>query len=411
MIFEPNSLFYWMVDVYTKNKTPNSKITIYNEGSSRSSKTWDFFHFLYAFLDNNRYLKKPLQVFVIRRTLKNSRERAYSDFKDCLTHMEVFDSNNVRAEHTSPVYNLFGNEIKFIGLDDGAEAKGSDIIFCNEILEVESEELIRGWLIRCRLLFVADWNPKYTMHWVFEHEKRPNAYFSKTTYKNNKHLQQEIISGIESMSPWHLEDLHLPEEQRRKHEENFKNGTVSEWNFKVYGMGIRANRNGLVYQNVTWVDEMPTEYDFEGFAMDLGFTTSPTSLSRIVSVNRKLYCECLIYEPTKDPIILYDLIKTLGLENKNIWCDSAHPVFIASLNQMGLNIFAIKKTPVVDGIAIVNQFDLHLVKNVDVKAEQENYSYRIINGITTDEPIKGHDHWWDAVRYNVLANFRNINPI
>ncbi len=409
MRFVPSTLYYWMVQTYFENKTDDNKILFCNEGSSRSCKTWDAIHLIYTFCDHNRYLDVPLEIGVFRRTLKDSREKTYEkDFKPCLKTMQVYNSDDVRKENTSPDYYLFGNKIEFRGLDSGSESTAYDIIFVNEGLEVEDEELIAGLKMRCRKLMIFDWNPRYTLHWLFDYEDRPFTYFSKTTYKNNKHLEKSVIADIESKSPWHLDDLQLPEKDRRRHDINYQNRTVDEWYFKVYGMGVRANRDGLVYPDVTWVDEFP-DYERIGYALDLGFTNSPTVLSKATVIGDDLFGECLIYTPTEKPKDLVVLLDALGLEKQIIWCDSAHPVFIGKLNKLGCRIFAIKKTPIMDGVGLVKEYNIHLIKNIDVQKEQENYSMRKINGIPLDEPVKKHDHWWDSLRYNVMANFRNIN--
>lgn len=408
MAFDPNSLFYWMAEKYSSNKTDDNKIIFCNEGSSRSSKTFDAFHLIYAFCSHNAYLDRPLRIGVFRNTLKDCREKTYDkDFKDCSKIIGFWNQENAIKENTSPEYILFGNKIEFRGLDNDSEASAYDIVFVNESLEVEDENKISGLKMRCRKLMIFDWNPKYTIHWIFEWEGRPFVYFSKTTYKNNKHLENSVIADIESKSPWHLDDLHLPENERRPHEDNIKYKTADEWYFKVYGMGERANRDGLIYPNVTWIEEFPKDYERIGYAADLGFTTSPTALTRVTVIGNNLYAELLTYEPTEKPNDFAKLIDAFKLKEENIWCDSAHPLFISALQQRMYNIHAVRKTPIMDGVGLVKNYKIHIVDNKHAKKEQENYAYRTINGIAVDEPIKGHDHFWDSLRYNVMANFPN----
>jgi phage terminase large subunit len=140
--------------------------------------------------------------------------------------------------------------------------------------------------------------------------------------------------------------------------------------------------------------------------MDLGFTNSPSTLSKVTTDGNNLFAECLIYQPTETPQELFELIRGLGLQEEYIWCDSAHPIFIGKLNDLGLKVLAVKKTPIMDGIAIVKGYKLHFVKNRNIQKEQENYAMREINGIVLDEPVKKHDHFMDALRYNVIVNFR-----
>ena len=183
-------------------------------------------------------------------------------------------------------------------------------------------------------------------------------------------------------------------------------GTADDYMWSVYGLGLRMSKSGLIYRDVTWIDEFPKDYERIGYAMDLGFTNSPTSLCKSTSEGNKLFSECLIYQPTETPEDLASLIKGLGLADQIIWCDSAHPIFIAKLNQLGCKVYAVKKTPIMDGIAIVKSWKLHFVKSRHIQKEQENYSMREVNGIVLDEPVKKWDHFFDSLRYNVLVNFR-----
>lgn len=411
MNFKPNNLYYWMVDKYISNKTNENKIVICNEGSSRSSKTWDAFHLIYTFCDHNRYLDIPLEIGVFRRTLKDCREKTYEkDFKGCAKTIGFYNKEDARKENTSPDYYLFGNKIEFRGLDDGSEATAYDIVFINESLEVESELLISGLKMRCRKLMLFDWNPKYTLHWVFEYEGRPFTYFSKTTYKNNVHLEQSVITEIESKSPWDLKDLHLPENERRPHKQNLIDGTIDEWYFKVYGMGERANKTGLVFPNVTWIDKFPEDVEQIGYGFDIGYTHDPSALTKVGINGDNIYIELLMYQPTENASIAAPLIKAVAPELDYLVCDSADPQFIIDLNLQQITTVAVKKFAgsIKYGIGLLKSYKIHLVKNTDVQKEQENYAWRQINGISLDEPVDGFNHFWDSARYVTMFRFRKM---
>ena len=425
MRFDPNGLFYWMAKTYADNKTPDNKIIFCNEGSSRSSKTWDAIHFIVMFCLQNQ--NANLQIGCFRDTLKNSRERLYEkDFKLCLKHIGIYNHENARKENQSPEYYLFGNKIEFRGLDDETEQVGYDIVFVNEALELKTEALIAGLKMRCRKLMIFDWNPKFTMHWIFDYEKQPNVFFSRTTYKNNKHLERSIITDIESKSPWHLDDLHLPESERRPNLDNVQNGTADYWFFKVYGLGERANREGLVFPNVTWHDEMTTECDKYFFGLDFGNTTGIYALSYGAYNHDGIWFDDPIYGSfaTKQDI---DNDSNSGL--KNFWTamkawldskgwkdyeiiivsDSAQPQKINDLNRFAINdgynckFVPCKKFPgcIKWRIDIIKRHKLNLVKRDHTKIEQENYTYKTINGIALDEPIDDFNHAWDAKGYSI----------
>jgi len=71
MIFDPNPLFFEMFDIYNTNKS-NGVVTICNEGSTRSSKTWDFFHFLVMFCENNK--GDGNEIYILRETLTDCKD-------------------------------------------------------------------------------------------------------------------------------------------------------------------------------------------------------------------------------------------------------------------------------------------------------------------------------------------------
>lgn len=419
MNFDPNSLFYYMVKTYHEKKTEKNKIIFCNEGGSRSAKTYDAIHFITAFCSQNQDKPIPLRIGFFRNTLKDSREKLYYDFKTCLKIIGIFDSNNAFKENQSPEYYLYGNKIEFRGLDEDTEQVGYDIVFVNEALEVDTESKISGLKMRCSKLMIFDWNPKYTIHWIFEWEGRPDIYFTKTTYKNNKHLTQSIITEIESESPWHLDDLHLPKNERRPHIENLKNGTTNEWHFEVYGMGVRANKSGLVFPNVNWIESLPESYDVKYYGLDYGFTNDPTALTEIrVKKNAEsekidVYCRLLIYEPTKDADILMKLINAIDPKIKEFqFCsDSADGGFmISDLRRNGYNIIAVSKPAgsILYGIDLMNRVNLHIVKNKNAIAEQENYSYMTVNGIAINEPVDKFNHMWDSIRYVFMTLIRRF---
>lgn len=427
MIFEPNPLYYWMAEKYAKNKVSDDKIIICNEGGARSSKTWDTIHLITTFCDHNRDRPIPLKIGFFRYTLKDAREKLYEeDFKKCLKTIGIFDIKCASKENQSPEYKLFGNDIVFRGLDDASEQPTFDIVFINEALEIPSENFVFGLMMRCKKLAIFDWNPRYTVHWCFEMEGRPYTYFSKTTYRNNLKLDPAIAKSIERYSPWHLDDLHLPEKERRPHKENIESGTVKDWHFRVYGMGERASKMGVVFPNVKWHKEITTDCEEYFYGLDFGNTTGVYAFSYGCLNQDGLWFDDPIYGSfaTKEDIAsdsnsglknfwitLKSWLLSKGLKDKEIIIvsDSAQPQKITDLNVFAeLDGFNCRFAPVKKfagcirwRIDIINRHKLNLVDRPHTRKEQENYTYREINGIPIDEPIDDFNHAWDAKGYSI----------
>jgi hypothetical protein len=92
-----------------------------------------------------------------------------------------------------------------------------------------------------------------------------------------------------------------------------------------------------------------------------------------------------------------------------IICDSAQPAKINDLNQWaerdGLKcvFIAVKKFPgcVTWRLDIINRHQINLINRPHIRKEQENYSYRTVHGIKTNDPIDDFNHFWDASGYAV----------
>ena len=420
MNFDPNNLFYEMVKIYLENKNKPDKITICNEGSSRSSKTWDFFHFLVMYCENNE--NEHNEIYILRETLVDCKDFTFKEFQKCLKVIGIWNDDNYKNPQ-KPNYNLYGNQVMFRGLDDSSEGYPSDIVFVNETLENQNKEKIDGIYMRCRKLVVYDWNPKYTQHWCFDLEGQPNVHFTHSTYKNNKYLEQSVINTIEGYCPWNFEDLHLPEKQRRPHLENIKNGTADKYRWLVYGEGIRSAPEGLIFQHVTWVDQFPDIGYY--YTIDFGFTVDPTALCKYAEDENNIWIELLLYEPTENAGLIHDFaiasnidIKTPTIADSSDKYTGENKGTMEMVKDLRLrgweNIAKVRKNrSVMYWLISMKQKKIHIVKNgnyINAKREQENYVMKLINGIAINQPIDKFNHMWDSARYGHMKyNLQNMD--
>lgn len=416
MRFDPSDLYYYMLKLFKDNYLETDrtqKLCIFNEGGARAGKTIDFIHLLVTICDHNR--NKGMQIGFFRYTLKDAREKLYEqDFKKCLSeYIGVYDPNCARAEKQSPEYDLFGNTVYFRGLEDSTEQVSYDIVFCNEMLEIPSKMFISGLMMRCKMLFVGDWNPKYTEHWAFHYENQPNTFYTHTTYRNNKHCPPAIIREIESYSPWLIEDLHLPISQRRPNVANIEAGTVDLYLHTVYGDGIRCAREGLIFRDVIYVDALPKDVEKHYYGLDYANTSGVYAFAEVCQKGDGLYYDSPIYVDNLESLYeFYKIFKAYYLSKKSertdewiVVCDSAKPQNKNDLNGWaiddGLNVrfMDCRKFPgcVTWRIDIMKRHKMYLVNRKHIKREQENYRYMTVNGISTNEPEKnGFDHFFDA---------------
>ena len=398
MHFDPNPLFYEMVEIYATNKHRPEVVTICNEGSTRSSKTWDFFHFLVMYCENNQNAKN--EIYILRETLTDCKDYTLKEFKKCLQTIKIWNEDNYSSPQ-KPYYNLFGNDVYFRGLDDSAEGYPSDIIFINEALENKNKEKVESLVMRCRKLAVYDWNPKYTMHWCFDLEGQANTHFTHSTYKNNKHLELSVVKNIEKYEP-------TPE--------NIKAGTADEYRWKVYGLGIRSAPEGLIFNNVRYVDSWDDDIAFI-YGIDFGFTTDPTALVKVGCNETDIFCELLLYEPTENQYMIDDYCKAKGIDTSIYTIADSSDKYtgenkgtiemVHGLRSLGWTIDKVSKTKsVMYWLGEMKQKRINIVNNQLVhhaRKEQENYTFKMINGIAINQPVDKFNHFWDAVRYGFMS--------
>ena len=427
MRFDPGRIFYEMCYIFDQHYNPDNKVVICNEGSSRSSKTFDAFHFIYTFCDHNR--DEGHDIYILRDTLKNCRKHTFRDFKK---FMKIVGHNpKYLSENQSPEVELFGNNIYFLGLDDSnVEGYPSSIVFFNESLEMDQGR-IEGISMRCEMMEIYDWNPKYTQHWCFDMEGNPNTFFTHSTYKDNRHLKVAVRNKIESYCPWHFEDFHLKEKDRRPHPENVKNGTANEYRWKVYGEGVRAAPDGLIFEYANYIDKWPEDVAHV-YGLDYGFTNDPSALVRVGETPTDIYLELLLYEPTATPAIIDGAMSALKIERHlPITADSSDKFTAQNkgtiemnkdLKTLGWQVKAVRKNKSVihwlnkmqdKRINIINN---HLVQHA--KRCQQNYSYKVVNGIKLNQPdgekrvtVNGKSYkfndFWDGARYGFMSFYQN----
>jgi phage terminase large subunit len=401
MKLKPNPLCLKMVSIYKDKTKDGGKVIICNEGGSRSGKTWSAFYFIYLLCDANRGTN--LDIYILRDTLINCRDKTLLDFQHFMEGMGEWNEKNLVA-FPKPVYNLFGQKLRFRGLDDeeGTEGYPSDIVFVNEALDC-NESGIRALRMRNKKVMILDWNPKFTDAEVFNYAKRDDTVFTKSTYLDNKdNLPFGVIQEIEGFNP------DIPE--------NVENGTADLFRWKVYGLGERANKEGLVFPDVIWIDEFPKDIEEISYGMDFG-ETAQTAITK-VGIRRKesgkhdLFIEGLFYSPTENSDLVYNVITKLKEKEpiQHIWCDNNQPGWVRDLRAKNPPVVALC-TKKFQGsreywITSIKKFNIHMVKNPDLRREQENFCYRVVDGVQLSETIKKHDHYLSSAGYATVGEFR-----
>lgn len=388
-----------MMRNYKRHHRADNCLTFCNEGGSRSGKTYDAFDFI---TDLCAAASRPLLVYVLRDTMAACRDYTLQDFKEKLRLRGLYDDDKLTGEGQRPEYKLFGSLVRFRGLDKMGAKEGfpSDIVFINEVLSGVEKDQYDSVVMRCKLLNILDWNPRYTQHWAFELEGQPDVFFTHTTFRDNKHVPPAVARRILGYEP-------TPE--------NIAAGTADDWRWKVYGLGIRAAQEGLVFPNITWIDEFPDDCEYLSYGVDFGFTNDPTAIVKVGIKGRNLYIKELYYAPCDDPQVLYTILAHVAPE---IMIHDSRIVAIAdtadryakvpdgmvqALMMRGVNIFKARKYSgsIMDGITRMKEFAMHCVDTRNMRSEAGAYVWGSINGVPLNMPVDKNNHLWDAARYVV----------
>jgi phage terminase large subunit len=391
-------------EVYYDLSRARTKIKVL-EGGSGSSKTWSVIQYL---IDYCRYHQgENKRILVTRQKLTWLKLSALADFKRILLLMDIWDKKDFNKSES--YYSLWGNIIYFTGLDEPQKVHGPrwDFFWGNEAIELSYEDC-RQVMMRTNDIIVFDYNPNVTDHWIYDRViPRDDCTFLQSTQLNNPYLpaeqRKEILSYEET-------------------EFNISQGTADKQLWEIYGLGNRANIEGVIFTKIRFVESMPEQYDckWTAYGLDFGYVNNPTAVIRVSLYRGELWLQELIYEPglVNVPIAdstghvepnISDELARVGLSklNDEIYADSAEKKSIMEIELYDWLIFRAKKGPgsVVEGIDILKRFKLNILESsMKMKKEAQNYKWmldpkdkegkRYLN-----KPVDRFNHGWDAIRY------------
>ena len=365
----------------------NGYTTISCQGSSRSAKTYSILIYLILHL-----LKTPnTRLSIVRATLPSLKGSVFIDFKEILYKLGVFDEKNLNKSDL--IYHFDnGSWVEFFSTDSEQKIRGRkrDILFCNEANELKFIEW-QQLKMRTTQFAIIDYNPSFTdEHWLMDVNKDSRTYHFISTYKDNPFLEQNIIDEIESL----------------------QNKNKSLW--QVYGLGVQAIIEGLVFDRFNIVDEIPANVKKRFYGLDFGYTNDETAISEVgISQDKKeIWIDEQCYRThmlTKD--IIAEL-KRIDPRQRPIWSESADPRLIDEIHNAGFNIHPVKKFKgsVEAGIDTMKGLTINVTKrSSNMIKEFKNYTYlQDKNGKWLNEPIDSFNHLIDGVRYVVLSEITGI---
>ena len=374
--FEISPIFEWNYNT--------DKSIVVNQGGTSSGKTYSILQVLLI-----KASEKPNQIItVVGQDIPNLKVGAIRDFDTILSSSEFFNSLIKQRNISDRTYTLTnGSKIEFKSYENEQDAKSGkrDYLFMNEANGIGYSVYDQLQIRTSKQTFI-DYNPTAPF-WV--HDKligKENVQLFISNYKHNPFLKDSIKRKIEA-----LQDI-----------------DKNKW--RVYGLGLTGELQGVIFDNVEWIQELPTDNIKRScIGVDFGYSNDPTTIVKIVLSQGSIYGKLIHYETGLTNPDIGNVFKELGFkkglqQGDLIMADSAEPKSIKELRNLGWRVKGVKKGA--DSVRFgINQLKsygkLFLVNNELWKQEQRNYVWKTdkSDGKTINKPIDKDNHIWDAFRY------------
>ena len=373
-------------NIVWKHLEKSQKKIIIEQGGSRSGKTYNILIWIifgYCLRNKNKV------VSICRKTFPALRTSAMRDFFEILKNNELYSEED--HNKTSHEYKINGNLVEFISLDSPQKVRGRkrDLLFINEANELFWEDW-NQLVFRTVGRIILDYNPSDEFHWIYDKVKvREDADFYKTTYKDNKFLEESIIKEIERL---------------QYTDENY---------WRIYGLGEIGQSKATIFQ-FREIEKIPDNAKFVSYGMDFGYTNDPTCISKIYLHDTNLYAEELLYRTGMTNRDIHNELLSLGVGRRDeIYADSAEPKTIDELYRYGWNIKPSTKgrDSVNIGIDMLKRYTIHITKkSQNAIKEFRNYKWKEDkNGNILNTPEDKFNHFTDSLRYGIYNKLARPN--
>ena len=347
----------------------SDKRFIINQGGSRSSKTYSLCQMIIVYCVQN-----PNKVVsIVRKTFPALRATVMRDFFEIMKDLEIYEkSNHNMSENIYRFPN--GSIVEFFSVDDEQKIRGRkrDIGWCNEANELWFEDF-QQLNMRTEEKLIFDYNPSDSSSWLYKLPDEESVMI-KSTYKDNPFLPESIKRQIEDLK------------------------RTDEALYQIYALGEKAISKSNIYNNWTFLGRKPQRFQSYVYGLDFGYN-HPTALIRVYWSDGDIWIEPVIYESYLTTSELIEKFKQLEVEKTvDILADYSRPEIIAELQNAGYNVNNANKS-VKMGINFVKTFGVYCQEDEALKKEYENYKWKKVGDIITEEPVKLYDDAMDAVRY------------
>ena len=334
------------------------------------------------------------EISVVSESIPHLRRGAFKDFCQLLKGLGRYNDNQLNKSVLKYTFTN-GSYIEFFSTDQSDKLRGArrTDLYINECNNVPFDAY-NQLAVRTSGNIWLDYNPS-SLFWVDkEIIGQEDADYITLTYKDNEVLDQAIVKEIE------------------KAKEKSKTSTYwANW-WKVYGLGLQGNLEGVCIPDWKEIDVIPQEARLLAYGMDFGYSVDPTTLIALYKWNDAYIYDEVLY---KKGMLNRDISRFLSQADikENITADSAEPKSIAELQGYGHNIHGVTKgrDSVVYGINLINQNEIYVTsRSKNLKRELGGYVWaKDKEGNTLQKPSGEHPDCIDAARYVLTDQLENPN--
>lgn len=381
-------------DTWEALQNPDIRIVVH-QGGSRSSKTVSIMQVFLSLAESG--IIPPFRLNIARKFRSNITDTILRDFDSETRRLDVEFAPQFLLSRNDQRYFINDCEFNFLGLDDKQKAHGmaSDFAWLNEGIEIGKDEFDQIEM-RTKQKIVIDFNPSSYDSWIYDLEKRSDVLFIRSTQLDNPFLEHWIREKILGYEPT---------------AENVLRGTANKYMWDVYGLGIKAKLEGLVYENWEPVDEIPKDANFIADGLDFGFTNDPTAFVEMFEFDQAIYLNELIYEHRLNNQMIAQKFELFNVKPYDpIFADSSEPKSIDELHRAGFNVQGVVKgaDSINFGIDILQGYKVYYTRrSINIDTEVRKYIWATDkNGKPLNVPIDEFNHAMDAIRYAAMMKLK-----
>jgi len=372
----------------------NPKETVFViRGGQGASKTVSIIELLIQAL-----LASTKEISVISSELSKMKRTVIRDYKKIAKDWGVLENglyNKSESKHE------LDNDsyIDFLGADVTDVGKGfrRDIIYINEADKMDIDTAVQ-FISRAKLTII-DYNPD-SLFWGDDYINENN--FITLTFEDNEFLSQSEVDSILDYKTKGFHNPNLPFETLFKEENIKSNYWSNKW--KVYGLGMVGNLDGVVFDNWQQIDSIPEDARLLGIGMDFGYSNDPTAIVEVWKWNDKRILNEICY---RKGLVNSDIAEYLP-NNVVIYADSAEPKSIEEIKRLGVKLIqGVSKgaDSINFGIQLMQE-ESYLVtkKSINVIEELQKYTWKKDKKTNEklNKPIDNYNHAIDAIRYHEM---------